>query len=137
MKDDRSRIERYIGEVIRSMDLGPHRAILSVLQFHIGRDQAISRKALLSQVTGWDLEDRSLRICISEIRLRPIPICSVGGDGGGYYLPANEQELVEYLSHEVRPKAMDYLEQEKALKQWAEGFWGRFSPEQQIAMFKS
>ena len=86
-------------------------------------------------MTGWDLEDRSLRICISELRLWPTPICSVGGDGGGYYLPANESELAEYLSHEVRPKAMDYLEQEKALKQWAEGFWGRYSPEQQIPMF--
>ena len=135
MRDDRFRMERYIVAVIQSMDLGPHRAILGVLRFHIGRAQAISRKALLSQVTGWGLEDRSLRICISELRLRPIPICSVGGEGGGYYLPANQPELVEYLSHEVRPKAMDYLEQEKALKQWAEGFWGRFSPEQQIAMF--
>jgi hypothetical protein len=135
MKDERSRMERYIKTLIQGIDPGPHRAILSVLQFHIGRDQAISRKALLSQVTGWDLEDRSLRICISELRLWPTPICSVGGDGGGYYLPANKLELVEYLSHEVRPKAMDYLEQEKALKQWAEGFWGRFSPEQQIAMF--
>jgi len=135
MKDERSRIERYVMTEIQRMDLGPHRAILSVLQFHIGRDQAISRKDLLSLVRSWNLEDRSLRICISELRLRPMPICSVGGEGGGYYLPANELELVEYLSHEVRPKAMDYLELEKALKQWAEGFWGRYSPEQQIPMF--
>ena len=47
MMDERSRMERYIKTVIQGMNMGPHRAILSVLQFHIGRDQAISRKALL------------------------------------------------------------------------------------------
>jgi hypothetical protein len=132
----RSDMEYLVIRWIHEMPMGPHRGILSVLRFHIGRSQAISREELLDQVKRqFRLSERSMRNCINELRKDKRPICSMGGEGGGYYLPADPSELMDFCNHELHPRAMDLLDQEKALKTWAENAWGRYSPEKQLFMF--
>jgi hypothetical protein len=132
----RSDMEYLVGCWIHEMPMGPHRGILSILRFHIGRTQAISRDELLDQVKRqFRISDRGMRNCINELRKDKRPICSMGGEGGGYYLPADPSELMDFCYHELHPRAMDLLDQEKALKTWAENAWGRYSPEKQLSMF--
>ena len=52
---------------------------------------------------------------------------SAGGRGGGYYIARNWQELEDFIGQELRPRAMDLLEQEKALKVGAKREFGENS----------
>lgn len=128
-----------LDEMIREMPAGLDRAILRVLSFHRGKSNAISRDDLLAQLKGYTKDERIMRACIQEIRKRGDPeislICSMGGIGGGYYLADNHDEVMEYIDHEVDPRAFDLLEQSKALRTAAEKRWGRYSPEKQISLF--
>jgi len=126
-----------LDEMIHEMPAGLDRAILRVLSFHQGRDQAIGRGKLVGELArlGFYVHERVMRACINELRKQGQLICSTGGDGGGYYLPANWSELDEYIRRELHPRAMDLLEQEQALKAAAEKQWGRYSPEKQISLF--
>ena len=76
-----------------------------------------------------------MRACINELRKAGHLICSTGGEGGGYYLPEDWEEMNEFIERELHPRAMDLLEQEKALIAEAEKRWGRYSPEKQISLF--
>jgi DNA-binding transcriptional regulator PaaX len=130
-------METVLEKLIDEMPPGLDRAILSVLSFHQGRKEAISRGKLVGDLArmGFDVNERAMRACINELRKAGQLICSSGGDGGGYYLPVNHEELNEFIEHELRPRAMDLLEQEKALRSEAEKRWGRYSPEKQISLF--
>lgn len=105
------------------------RSLLSTLQFHIGRDNAIPRSDLLEKLKmmGWDTGDRVMRAQINLLRKQGALICSAGGHGGGYYLARNWGELEDYVNQELRPRAMDLLEQEKALMTGARREWGENS----------
>ena len=67
----------------------PYSAILSHLR--CGSDYAISVKVLCAKT---DLTDRVLRKCVENIRESGVCVIS---DVRGYYLPANEEELVRYI----------------------------------------
>jgi len=102
--------------------------ILYVLNFHQGKANAIARAELLHQLKAHgckNLDERVMRQAIHDLRTvdREL-ICSAGGPRGGYYYPANWAELNEYLEREVRPRALDLLEQEKILRGEAERIWG-------------
>ena len=75
-----------------------------------------------------------VRMTIQALRKDGHPICSTGGEDGGYWMAANWAELDEYLEREVRSRALDLLEQEKALKSAGEKLWGRYSPGKQIGL---
>ena len=126
-----------IQKMIDNLPAGLDRAILRVLSFHTGREHAISRDSLRLELDmiGFRLHERAMRAAINQLRKAGQPICSTGGDGGGYYLASDWSELTEFLDREVRPRAMDLLEQEKALKAAAERRWGRYAPERQPALF--
>src|SRR4030042_4861458 len=125
-----------LDEMIREMPAGLDRAILRVLSFHQGKGNAVSRGRLILELyrMGFKVHERVMRASINELRKNGQLICSMGGEGGGYYLAENQEELVEYIDHEVHPRSMDLLEQEKALREAAEKRWGRYSPEKQIQM---
>jgi hypothetical protein len=109
-----------------------------VLKFHTGRKNAVSRPAMLTYLKqlGFNLkDDRPMRAAINLLRKQGIEICSAGGENGGYWLAADHEELEEYIQRELHPRAMDLLEQEKALKAEAEKRWGRYSPEKQASLF--
>lgn len=122
------------------LDLSPQleRAIMqSILKYHEGRDNAIPRKTMLARLAqlGFHMEDRQMRMAINLLRKRGNIICSRGGEDGGYYLPADWGELQEFIDHELHPRAMDFLEQERAMKDAARARWGEYSPQMQARMF--
>ena len=61
-----------------------------------GRENAISRRNLMS-VLG--MSDRSLRLAIAaERRAGALILSSTAVDGGGYYRPANAEEIARFVS---------------------------------------
>lgn len=80
----------------------------NVLQNHTGRTNAIPRRELRvvlgqrddnnGKIVIVEPNDRAVRIMINELRHEGMPILSsVSGKNGGYYLPADRQELDEGL----------------------------------------
>jgi hypothetical protein len=126
-----------VQKIIDELPTGLERTILDVLRLHVGREKAVSRFDLISNLSllGYIGHERTIRACINKMRKDGILICSTGGENGGYWIPENWDELVEYLNIEIHPRAMDLLEQEKAMKAKAEQTWGRYSPDNQAAMF--
>lgn len=93
--------------------------VLFLLNFHRGRDQAISRDELLHQLASHDfadVEERMLRVMIHELRGEGNLICSSGGLTGGYWMADGWDDVEEYLDHEVRARALDLLEQETIMR---------------------
>ena len=120
--------------LISSLPAGVERAILRVLSFHQGAENAIPRFNLLADIKwhGFDISEREMRAAINSLRKGGALICSAGGLSGGYYSPASPQELEDYFSRELHPRAMDLLEQERAMKEAAEKLWGKYSPARQM-----
>ena len=119
----------HLDDILANLPSGLDRALLSVLRYHIGRDNAIPRTDLLEMLKthGWTEPDRTVRAQINLLRKQGHLICSCGGHGGGYYIARDWSELEDYIGQELRPRAMDLLEQEKALKVGAKREWGENS----------
>ena len=127
-----------LDEIIEQMPPGLDRAILDVVKFHVGKENAISRPVMLvylRQLGFYLKDDRPMRLAINSLRKQGIKICSAGGTKGGYWMAANHQELEEFIKHEVEARAYDLHEQARAMRASAEKEWGRYSPEKQISMF--
>lgn len=112
--------------IVASLPMGADRCILRVLSFHVGRSRAVVKGELLQRVRdhGFDLGEREIRAAINQLRKDGHLICSVGGTGGGYYMAGTALELEEFLERELHSRAMDLLEQEKALRGAARKVWG-------------
>lgn len=126
-------LEKMVDELPAGLD----RAILRILLFHVGRDKAISRGELVHTLWishGFNVHERAMRVAINLLRKEGQPICSTGGEEGGYWYAKDWEELDEFLEREFHSRAMDLLEQEGALRKRAEEVWGRFSPEKQMRM---
>ena len=102
------------------------RALLRVLSFHVGRQNVIGRPGLLAQLnrSGFDVDDRQLRMQINLLRKRGILICSAGGRNGGYWIAANHDEIDRFLNHEVRARIADLSEQDRAMSTSARESFG-------------
>ena len=102
------------------------RALLRVLTFHVGRQNVIGRPGLLAQLnrSGFDIDDRQLRLQINLLRKRGILICSAGGRNGGYWIAANHDEIDKFLNHEVRARIADLSEQDRAMSTSAREAFG-------------
>jgi len=102
-------------------------AVLQLLTPRVGREHAISRKDLLVFLMQNGVrfgDEREVRMAIHALRREGNMILSTGGAGGGYWLAAAWGELNEYLDREVRPRAVDLLDQERILRAEAERTWG-------------
>jgi hypothetical protein len=128
--------KRTLNEVIHELPAGLDRAILRNLAFHKGRHRTIGREHLVYQLQrlGFEVQDRGVRACINQLRKEGNIICSVGGPNGGYYMAEDWNELNEYITNEIHGRAMDLLEQEKALRAAGEKTWGALSPEKQMKL---
>ncbi|MBN1535168.1 MAG: hypothetical protein JW908_00445 [Anaerolineales bacterium] len=128
--------KRTLQDVIYNLPPGLDRAILRILAFYKGRRHTIGRKQLIYElkIVGFDVHERAIRACINQLRKDGHTICSTGGPDGGYYMAADWNELNEYLEREVHGRAMDLLEQEKALRAAGEKTWGALSPEKQMGL---
>ena len=108
-------------------DLGQvERVLLRVLSFHVGRQNVIGRPGLLAQLnrSGFDVDDRQLRLQINLLRKRGILICSAGGRNGGYWIAANHDEIDKFLNREVRARIADLSEQDRAMSTSAREAFG-------------
>lgn len=110
---------------------GLDREILRILQPCVGQEQAMPRTRLFALLRSMPryrmLKDRDMRECINQLRKAEHMICSIGGKGGGYWMAANWTELKTFTGKQLHGRAMDLLEQEKALRQAGVRRWG---PEQ-------
>lgn len=121
-------VQQMLKELPEEID----RIILEALSAHVGRDKALSRKRLVARLSPTLLQrgicatsrmDRSIRLAINRLRKNGYPICSTGGVRGGYFIAATPAELNDYLSAEVHSRAMDLLEQERAMRAGANRLW--------------
>ena len=119
----------HLDDILANLPSGLDRALLSIFRYHQGRDNAVPRADLLAQLKmmGWQTSDRVMRAQINLLRKDGHLICSAGGRGGGYYVARNWSELEDFIGQELHPRAMDLLEQEKALKVGAKREWGENS----------
>lgn len=110
------------------------KTVMQVLSDCQGRDNAISRHALLSLVQSVHpkTSDRQLRACINQLRKDGVMICSTGGEDGGYWTPANWDELSEYIEREIHSRLVDLAEQESALKKAGEERWGYLTKQERM-----
>lgn len=122
-----------VKEMIDNLPAGLDRAMLRILEFHKGRENAISRGRLLADLglMGFVVHEREARVCINQLRKEGVEICSTGGSKGGYWMAVSQDEVMEFTENELEPRAMDLLEQSKAMKAAAERRWGKYSRERQ------
>jgi len=126
--------------LVEEIPYGLEQAIHNLLKdFHMGRNNAISRKQLLKDLGKMGFpnldDDRQVRACINQMRHKGDLICSTGGINGGYWYAADNEEVYDFTSKEFKPRAMDLLEQAQAMEAAAERLFGRYSPEKQISLF--
>lgn len=88
--------------------------VKTTLSFYVGEENAISRKKLLGKTTR--LTDRELRLVIKHLRNDGCLICSRGGIGGGYWMAANLEELMNFINKELRSRALDMLRTAKHME---------------------
>lgn len=123
-------------QMIADLPPGLDRTVLQILAQCVGREQALNRAQLLTMVQAMPgcktVSDRTLRLCINQLRKRGQPICSTGGSDGGYWIAHDWEELNEYMELELHSRAMDLLEQETAMRHGAEQRWGVFSKQYKL-----
>lgn len=97
---------------IKNMPVGLDRAILRVLSYHRGREQAIGRSDLVRQVAqlGCAATERQVREEIKQLRRDGYLICSAAGEDGGYYMAETLAEFEEFAQVEFIGKIADMSE---------------------------
>ena len=99
-------------EILNTMPEGLDKQVLSILSYHVGRENAITRKGLISAIDGkpfsGDIQtsslDRQIREAISGLQETTLIISDSGK--GGYYIPANMEEVKDYTS-EITSRARE------------------------------
>ena len=105
-----------VAEMIAALEPGLKRTVLRVLSYHIGRGQALGRKALVAEVRRMvPCHDRQVRLVINELRKDEVLICSTGGIDGGYWLAQDDDEYQAYRASEVVARIVDMNEQLRAM----------------------
>ena len=107
-----------MNDYITQMPAGLDRAILRILSFHEGAENAISRVMLKGDCgrNGFHINERTMRAAINHLRKQGHPICSTGGEGGGYYMATSRAELDDYIMREPQARINDFSEQIKAMR---------------------
>ena len=86
-------------EILADMPVGLERAIMSVLLFHVGIENRISKQYLISQlassgfaVGSYTNIQRKVGVAVSELRKAGFLICS-NSSGRGYWIAKNAEEI--------------------------------------------
>lgn len=113
-------------KIISAMPFGLDRALLRILTFHNGRENAIGRGEMVNMLKqhGFDVHERQARQVIHDLRRDGHLICSAPGEAGGYYMAQSNKEVDEFIQRELHPKAMDLLETEKSIREAARQKFG-------------
>ena len=121
-KDENPSIVRFIVEGPLPPDL--NLAIMTVLSFHIGRRNPISRTQLFVSLKDFKIGDRHLRERIKQLRRTGHLIGSLAGENGGYYLITTPDDLQEFLTREYLAKINDMRQTVEAMTKAASQRWG-------------
>lgn len=115
-----------ISKMVDDLPAGLDRAMLKVLSYHVGRSLAISRGELVIALKshGFDIHERAMRAAINQLRKDGHPICSTGGDEGGYWLGESFLEVKEYIDHELNSRISDLAETKAGMMRGAQERWG-------------
>jgi hypothetical protein len=107
---------KYYDTLIASMPAGIERALIRVLSGHIGKDNAISKAQLITDLSklGFHVAERQVRSEITELRKQGLLICSSSGDGG-YFFAETPEEYEEFVQVEYRAKIIDMSETVRAM----------------------
>lgn len=108
---------QYYEKLLSGMPAGLERAVLSILRFHIGGQNAIEKEPLILTLTngGFPIKDeRQVRLAIVRLRKAGLPVCSSSADAG-YFLPVNRQEFQDFLQREYWKKITDMAETARAM----------------------
>ena len=121
--------ESHAKHIIRLKPEGPlppdlNLAIMTVLSFHISRQNPISRKRLCASLRDFKIRDRRIRDHIKHLRRSGHLIGSLSGENGGYYLITTADELEEFLNREYQAKINDMQQTVKAMTKTASQRWG-------------
>lgn len=115
-------------EEIKHIPAGLAERVLSVLQQHVGKDNRITRLALIKEACGVTLEreelanstlDRQVRLVLDDLQAR-YPILSSSG-AGGYYYASSADEIARYAV-ELNSRAMKLMQKSKRLMRQAKRF---------------
>lgn len=129
-------------EEIGAMQPGLDRAILRVLGYHAGKDQAIDKDELIRQLNllgyGNKLRyatfERQIRLTIVALRKNKHLICSSSGEGG-YFIARDRAEYDEFAQVEYRSKIIDMSETLRAMDEGAQHAFGLDAPAEQARLF--
>lgn len=99
-------------KIVQEMPDGLDRAIMLVLLTnHVGKDKSILGADLVKKVRQYYPQagelHRKVRLAINAMRKKGYLICSAPGSSGGYWLAADQSEVVEFISTELVPKIED------------------------------
>jgi hypothetical protein len=107
----------YYEHLIDTMPPGLDRAILSILRFHIGLDNAVEKEPLMLELskTGYGPRDeRQVRLAIVKLRKAGVPVCSSSKEAG-YFLPLTFAEFEEFVAREYWKKVKDMAETARSM----------------------
>jgi DNA-binding transcriptional regulator PaaX len=126
-----------IKAMIDGLPAGLDRALLRILSYHSGRQNAIGRGELVANLRrhGFHVSERAMRAQISQLRKAGYLIGSAPGSDGGYYLIQSAQEFDEFVRMEYRAKIADMSETLRAMQKAADSRWGPAAPAQQTTLF--
>ena len=66
-----------------------------------------------------DMDERRFRAAVSILRRRGYPVISSSEQGSTYRKARSREELEAFIGRELRPRAIDLLEQEQRLREHA------------------
>lgn len=66
-----------------------------------------------------DMDERKFRAAVSELRRGGYPVISSSEQGSTYRKARSREELDAFIARELRPRAVDLLEQEHQLREHA------------------
>lgn len=66
-----------------------------------------------------DMDERKFRAAVSDLRRHGYPVISSSEQGSTYHKAHSPEELEAFIARELRPRALDLLEQEHQLREHA------------------
>jgi hypothetical protein len=116
-----------VEKAVRTLPEGLGNEILTILADHKGRDKAILGKDLTGIVrrNGHFVNNRIVRLQISQLRKGGALIGSAPGVNGGYYLCATPEEFEDFVQEEYLGKIKDMRSTLYAMQKSARQRWGQ------------
>lgn len=118
-------------ERIKAMPPGMDRAVLSILQAHVGEINAIKKERLAADLNRmgfgngvpWETFERQMRISIANLRDQGIPAIASSG-GAGYCIAQSWAEFNRFIDAEIDARIITLSQRKHHMISQAETFLG-------------